>query len=176
MAQSAAPADLIVESIDHHPGCCLNDLVTFCPELTWNQIFFEVDRLSRSGFLKLALAEHGRYTIVIPTEGKFCAPQSEDAPVHPSVPTRPRQDTQCERCGGLMVSEDDDDFNGWRCILCGERIDPVILAQRRKSESACLQIVHADAECSRRLKEERAHAHCPVGISPARSRSCDIWP
>ena len=143
MARSATPADLIVESIAHHPGCCLDDLVTLCPELTWNQIFFEVDRLSRGGLLKPAMVEHGRYTVVVPPEGTFCAPQSADAPVHPPVPARPRQDTQCERCGGLMVSENDDDFNGWRCILCGERVDPVILAQRRKSESACFRTAHA---------------------------------
>lgn len=40
-----------------------------------------------------------------------------------------------------MVSEVDDDFNGWRCNLCGERVDPVILAQRRKSESPCRRTV-----------------------------------
>ena len=27
MARSATPADLIVEAIVHHPGCCLDDLV-----------------------------------------------------------------------------------------------------------------------------------------------------
>lgn len=143
MARSVTPADLIVETIAHHPGCSLDDVVTFCPELTWNQIFFEVDRLSRGGFLKLALVGAGLYTLAVPTEGTCCAPQSEDAPVHPPVPTRPRQDAHCERCGGLMVSEEFDDFNGRRCILCGERIDPVILAQRRKSASPCLGTVHA---------------------------------
>lgn len=35
------------------------------------------------------------------------------------------------------------DFNGWRCILCGERVDQLILAQRRKSQSACLRTAHA---------------------------------
>lgn len=29
-----------------------------------------------------------------------------------------------------MVTETYEDFRGRRCILCGERIDPVILAQR----------------------------------------------
>ncbi len=71
MAQSTTPAaDLIVESIARHSGCCLDDVVTLCPELTWNQIFFEVDRLSRGGFLKPAMmVEHGRYTVVIPPGG-----------------------------------------------------------------------------------------------------------
>lgn len=143
MARSATPADLIIEAIAHHPSCGLDDVVTFCPELTWNQIFLEVDKLSRDGVLKLALVEPSRYTVVVPTEGTFRTLPSDDVSVHPPVPMRTRQDTQCARCGGLMVSEEFDDFNGWRCILCGERIDPVILAQRRKSESACLRTVHA---------------------------------
>lgn len=40
----------------------------------------------------------------------------------------------CHRCGGLMVPEkvfEIGSFN-WRCISCGERIDPVILAHRKK--------------------------------------------
>ena len=62
------------------------------------------------------------------------------------MPTLERQlqDAQCGRCSGLMVAETYEDFRGRRCILCGERIDPVILAQRRKSASPCLGTVHAD--------------------------------
>ena len=42
---------------------------------------------------------------------------------------------KCQRCGGIMVPEefysmDDDRFSGWRCIFCGEIIDPVILRNR----------------------------------------------
>jgi len=41
----------------------------------------------------------------------------------------------CHRCGGLMVSEPVHELAScnWRCISCGERIDPVILAHRRQS-------------------------------------------
>jgi hypothetical protein len=31
-----------------------------------------------------------------------------------------------------MVAETYEDFRGRRCILCGERIDPVILTRRRR--------------------------------------------
>ena len=31
------------------PMCELGDLVTTCPPFTWNQIFWELDRLSRTG-------------------------------------------------------------------------------------------------------------------------------
>ncbi len=141
MTGNATLADRIIECIAHHPGCGLDDIVTFCPELTRNQIFLEVDHLSRDGILKLAAAGTSRYTIVVPTEEKCCVPQPEDAPALPPASARSRRDTQCERCSGLMVSEDDDDFNGWRCILCGGRVDPMILVQRRKSESPCRRTV-----------------------------------
>ena len=41
---------------------------------------------------------------------------------------------KCQRCGGIMAPEEfygpDDMFSGWRCIFCGEIIDPVILHNR----------------------------------------------
>lgn len=48
---------------------------------------------------------------------------------------RPPSD-RCDRCGGLLVLEwiGDFDVGGecWRCVICGERIDPVIVAHRRE--------------------------------------------
>ena len=42
---------------------------------------------------------------------------------------------KCQRCGGIMVPEKFHDgggaFPGWRCIFCGEIIDPVIFRNRR---------------------------------------------
>lgn len=43
---------------------------------------------------------------------------------------------RCHRCGGLMVKEKFTvdfaalDFEGWRCVVCGEIIDPLIMANR----------------------------------------------
>ena len=78
MAQTTTTADLIIGAITHHPGCALDELVMVCPTLTWNQVFLEVDRLSRNGFLRLALVAPGRYTVVVPTEGAFQSAQSHD--------------------------------------------------------------------------------------------------
>lgn len=41
---------------------------------------------------------------------------------------------RCHRCGGLMVPEMIFEIGSfdWRCVSCGERIDPVILAHRQK--------------------------------------------
>lgn len=43
----------------------------------------------------------------------------------------------CHRCGGLMVPEWTSDplASSWRCVACGERVDPVILEHRRKNRA-----------------------------------------
>ncbi len=40
---------------------------------------------------------------------------------------------RCHRCGGLMVSEEVFELSSFdrRCVSCGERVDPVILAHRQ---------------------------------------------
>lgn len=42
---------------------------------------------------------------------------------------------KCHRCGSIMVYESfyglNEQFSGWRCILCGEIIDQVILENRQ---------------------------------------------
>lgn len=46
---------------------------------------------------------------------------------------------KCHRCGGVMVyerfSRPHEHFWGWRCILCGEIIDEVILENRQAKTS-----------------------------------------
>jgi hypothetical protein len=41
---------------------------------------------------------------------------------------------KCHRCGGIMVYEKFsgacEDFFGWRCVLCGDIVDQVILENR----------------------------------------------
>ncbi len=41
---------------------------------------------------------------------------------------------KCDRCNGSMVCEhfytEEGEFLGWRCIICGEIIDQVILQNR----------------------------------------------
>lgn len=53
---------------------------------------------------------------------------------------------RCHRCGGLMVPEKVLEIGSidWHCISCGERIDPVILAHRKR-DSAPLDVEKAFA-------------------------------
>ncbi len=73
MKERATPTELIMETIAHCHGCYLDELVTVCPTLTWNQIFLEVDRLSRAGHLRLSLMAPGRYAVQVAPEIASCA-------------------------------------------------------------------------------------------------------
>lgn len=48
----------------------------------------------------------------------------------------------CHRCGGLMIPEQVHELGSfdWRCVSCGERVDPVILEHRRE------EVARAEAE------------------------------
>ncbi len=56
----------ILDAFDHMHQCDLDMLVEACPTLTWNQVFSEVDRLSRMGHLRLSYLGQGRYNIERP--------------------------------------------------------------------------------------------------------------
>jgi hypothetical protein len=65
----------------------------------------------------------------------------------------------CERCDGLMVSERIHDFhgmssdlctNGYRCLICGNLVDEMILENRRRSV--------ADLDCGRATGPRKLHA------------------
>lgn len=44
-------------------GCLLEELVRQSPDLTWNQIFLELDRLSRTGEIRLRRRGAGEYVV-----------------------------------------------------------------------------------------------------------------
>jgi hypothetical protein len=58
--------------------------------------------------------------------------------------TRTSMTERCHRCGGLMVKEKFTvdfaalDFEGWRCVVCGEIIDPLIMANRKAHRAKVL--------------------------------------
>lgn len=60
----------IVEAVRSAPGCHLEDVVMSCPQLSWNEIFVEVDRLNRTGKLLLTLVDHGGYVLDLPRRRK----------------------------------------------------------------------------------------------------------
>lgn len=64
--------DRMLETIRQHPGCSLEDLQTSCAGWGWNQVFLEVDRMSRAGRIQLRRDSVGVYRFwpVCPPEGR----------------------------------------------------------------------------------------------------------
>jgi len=56
----------LLESLQRNPGCGFDQLVKDCSEFTWNQLFYEVDRLSRLGQLCLIRVGAGHYFLRLP--------------------------------------------------------------------------------------------------------------
>jgi hypothetical protein len=46
--------------------CNLDDLLQECASYTWTQVFLEVDRMSRSGELRLVSKKAGEYSVTLP--------------------------------------------------------------------------------------------------------------
>jgi len=74
MSQRGTVTDRILDAVHAAPGCQLDDLVLNLPELTWNQVFFEVDRLSRTGQVRITARGEGTYAIRLPTKATRHAP------------------------------------------------------------------------------------------------------
>ncbi len=56
----------ILEAVRRTSECDLEELVRVCPSYTWNQVFWEVDRLSRTGELRLLRKGNGLYAVCLP--------------------------------------------------------------------------------------------------------------
>ena len=62
MTQTAT-TQAVMDIVHRSPGCDLEEIVHQCPDLTWNQIFLEIDRLSRAGNVILNLQQRGHYSV-----------------------------------------------------------------------------------------------------------------
>jgi hypothetical protein len=56
----------ILEILQRHEAYDMEKLVEVCPSFTWNQVFLEVDHLSRTGEVRLMSKEAGVYTVTRP--------------------------------------------------------------------------------------------------------------
>ncbi|MBI3356388.1 MAG: hypothetical protein HY038_06410 [Nitrospirae bacterium] len=62
MVQTAT-TQTVMDIVLRSPGCDLEEVVLECRSLTWNQVFLEIDRLSREGYVILNLQRPGHYSI-----------------------------------------------------------------------------------------------------------------
>ncbi len=68
MAASMTPTRQIMEVLANAERCLMEDLPHECPDLTWNQIFLELDRLSRNGEVMLQRSSAGEYVVTLKHE------------------------------------------------------------------------------------------------------------
>ena len=66
-SRSSSVSERILRFVKKDPGCLLNDLLVACPEFTWNQIFWEVDHMSRNGQIRLEQTASGEYALRLPS-------------------------------------------------------------------------------------------------------------
>lgn len=57
----------VLEVLVRSPGSGLDDIVLECPDLTWNQVFVTIDKLSRDGMIKMSPKRLGQYAMHIRT-------------------------------------------------------------------------------------------------------------
>ena len=70
MATTHPVTDRILRAVKRAHRCDLDALATSLPELTWNQVFLEVDRLSRQGQVLVTFGIERRYMIRLPERKK----------------------------------------------------------------------------------------------------------
>ncbi len=66
MASSSGLTKRVLGEVKRTHGCDLDTLRHHLPDLSWSQIFLEVDRLSREGQLLVTYGTEGRYMIRLP--------------------------------------------------------------------------------------------------------------
>ena len=81
--QQGTVADRILEAVRCAPGCELDGLELRLPDLTWNQDFLAIDRLSRTGQVRVTAKGLGVYTVRLPS--KESPRRSKEPPRHLSL-------------------------------------------------------------------------------------------
>lgn len=79
MPQHTTVEELIIDIVQKTHACDLEEVMRHCTNLTWNQVFLAVDRLSRSGEIMLMPRGRGMYTLTFPQ-------RQEDPPDRCSLP------------------------------------------------------------------------------------------
>ncbi len=66
MAQEITAEDQVIDMLHRAHACDLEEVTRTGTNLTWNQVFLAVDRLSRSGEIILMARGRGIYTVTFP--------------------------------------------------------------------------------------------------------------
>ncbi len=64
----------ILAMLVDQPGLLLEQLIEQCPDTTWSQVFCEVDRMSRTGEIRLTISAPGEYRVHLRNEEGLSCP------------------------------------------------------------------------------------------------------
>jgi hypothetical protein len=70
MTSQTPVTDRILGQVQRTRGCDLDLLTKSLSDLSWSQVFLEIDRLSREGQVQVTLDTEGRYMIRLPNHNK----------------------------------------------------------------------------------------------------------
>ena len=70
MSSHTPVTDRILGAVQRTHGCDLDMLAKSLSDLSWSQVFLEVDRLSREGQVLVTLDTRGRYMIQLPDHSR----------------------------------------------------------------------------------------------------------
>jgi len=70
MATHSPVTDRVLGTVQRTHGCDLDTLTNSLSDLSWGQVFLEVDRLSREGQVLVTLGTGGRYMIRLPDHNR----------------------------------------------------------------------------------------------------------
>ena len=73
MASGKPVTDHILRAVQRAHGCDLDTLTKSLSDLSWSQVFLEVDRLSRQGQVRITLDTGSRYMIRMPDHNRVSA-------------------------------------------------------------------------------------------------------
>jgi hypothetical protein len=65
---ASAQEKAVIEMLRTSGPCCLDDLVTYLPNLSWGEVFVAVDRISRDGRLLIRRLGCSSYQITLPSQ------------------------------------------------------------------------------------------------------------
>lgn len=77
MASYTSITDRILEAVLSAHGCDLDTLTKSLSDLSWSQVFLEVDRLSRQGQVRVIRDTGSRYMIWLPDHNRVSAIHKE---------------------------------------------------------------------------------------------------
>ena len=85
MTSHTPVTDRILGQVQRTHGCDLDTLTKSLSDLSWSQVFLEVDRLSRQGQVQVTLDTGGRYMIRLPDHNRGSATLPHPALINEGV-------------------------------------------------------------------------------------------